>query len=316
MSQKQLTNDKRISKPAGPSQIVLKTIDLRLAAVREATQRSRFVFIVMTIMASTILVGLWNAIFSWDRGMAFRQSGEGAVATNQELVATEWFKNLFVSVGILGIRISTNDLAVIGSISLIVIMVWFFFSQRRENRAIVGLLRDCKKQTDNGEFDKDLCELIYEGVVQSIVFIDLGGGDKPISGLTETKEKSETNYFVRKVLTFLVYLPPITIFLIVLADVFTLFIPSYLRQDTKPLISVLYENKKYLDLGKIIFFEAVAIAALVYTRRICNTCRDFSTATSETIREFQLEYCPHKQDLGKRATAKPSLVTRLVARFK
>jgi hypothetical protein len=111
MNERPLTTDKQIAKPADPGEVVLKTIELRLAAVREATQRSRFVFIVMTIMTSTILVGLWNAILSWDRGMAFRDPGTGTVADNQTFVASEWFKNLFVSVGILGVRISTNVFA-------------------------------------------------------------------------------------------------------------------------------------------------------------------------------------------------------------
>src|SRR5258708_40205510 len=49
----------------------LKTIDLRLRGVGEATQRSRFVFLVMTIAAVTILVSLWNSTLAWDRGLAF-----------------------------------------------------------------------------------------------------------------------------------------------------------------------------------------------------------------------------------------------------
>ena len=291
------------------SNVVLKTIELRLAAVREATQRSRFVFIVMTIMTSTILIGLWNAVLSWDRGMAFRKQGLSAiVGKNQEFVAGEWFKNLFVSVGVLGIRISTNDMAVIGSVSLIVIMVWFFFSQRRENRAIVSLLRDCGKKAEKGELDKDACELVYEGIVQSIVFSDLGGGDKPIKGLDETPLSSERDRFVRQLLKFLMFLPPITIAMILVADVSSIFLPSYLREDNRVLWRVLYENRLFLEIGKIIVFECIAVSALLYTWQLCNGCIDFAQATSETIRDFQVAFCKDKQDLGKIPELKRSVL--------
>src|SRR5260370_22142672 len=150
--------------------VELKPIELRLNAGRDATQRSRFVFIVMTIMTATILISLWNAMLSWDRGMAFEPRPQPSsvnantqdlpaslVKANQETVTAEWLKNLVVSVGLLGIRISTNDLAVVGSVSLIVIMVWFFFSQRRVNRAIVGLLRDCNDKFTRGQSGSDVC---------------------------------------------------------------------------------------------------------------------------------------------------------------
>src|SRR5215203_1680393 len=296
--------------------VVLKTIELRLTAVREATQRSRFVFIVMTIMTSTILIGLWNAILSWDRGMAFRMSNAGIVGKNQEFVAGEWFKNLFVSVGVLGIRISTNDMAVIGSVSLIVIMVWFFFSLRRENRAIVGLLRDCAKRADQTELDTNGCELVYEGIVQSLIFTDVGGGDRPVRGLTQTNTKSETDHFVRQVLEFLVYLPPVTICLVIIADLSSLLLTSYLREDNQVLWRVLYDKALYFEMGKIIAFELIAVFALIYTWRLCNGCIDFSLATSETIREFQITYCPSKQELGKaKAPSLPRLLSKLRPTF-
>ena len=147
---------------------------------------------------------------------------------------------------------------------------------------------------------KALCLLIW------------GGGDKPISGLTETKEKSETNRFVRKVLTFMVFLPPITILLIVAADVLTLLIASYLRPEKKALVLVLYDGKKYLDMFKIIFFEAIALVAFRYTLRLCIACRAFSHATSDTICEFQSKYCKDKQDLGNPVLSKPSRFWRFV----
>src|ERR671929_762509 len=113
--------------------IELKTIDMRLDGVREATKRSRFVFLVMTIAAVTILVSLWNSTFAWDKGLAFetvpletisdqniRGSDEwrSKVKENQRVVTNEWLSKLNISVGLFGIHIGAADLAVVGSAGL------------------------------------------------------------------------------------------------------------------------------------------------------------------------------------------------------
>jgi hypothetical protein len=292
--------------------VELKTIELRLNAVRDATQRSRFVFIVMTIMTATILISLWNAMLSWDGDMALELRPQlspiaspapspaasptpmtdqdrraSLVKANQDTVTSEWLKNLVVSVGLLGIRISTNDLAVVGSASSIVIMVWFFFSQRRENRAIVGLLRDCSKRVMRGQLSKDVGEMVYEGVVQNIVFIDMGGGDAPLRGLSADTTQSERNRFVRTILTGLVFLPPITIILIVVSDLSSVFLTrSYLRISMEHLWKVLLAEHHYGSLAKIAGFDAIAVASAIYTLMLCLNCREFTKATSATIKDF------------------------------
>jgi hypothetical protein len=288
--------------------VELKTIEIRLSGIKDSTHRSRFVFIIMTIMAAAILISLWNGMLSWDRGMAFeeRTLEEGKVTQliidNRTTVTNEWLKNLVISVGLLGIRISLTDLAVIGSASLIIIMVWFFFSQRRENRAIVGLLRYCSDKFKSGELSKEVCNLVYEGVVQSIVFIDMGGGDQPIKGLvagdsgptsqpTETStslsdSKAPPKLFVRRILKGLVFLPPVTILMIFISDISSLFIPSYLRDNHKLLCQILFDGEHNIAVVKIILFDLFALISCRYTWYLCRRCREFSEATSETIQEY------------------------------
>lgn len=298
----------RYLQPKVVENLELKTIEVRLAAIREATQRSRFIFIVMTIMCCTIIAGLWNTMLSWERSSVFdfpnhassqAQSPDSNAAVSQsspqkadeiaKIVRSEWLKNLYVSAGILGIRVSTNDLAVIGSTSLIVVMVWFFFSQRRENRAIVGLLRDCAAKLDNGIISRDVGKLVYEGIVQSIVFINMGGGDRPIRGIDRNEDDSKPeNEFVRYVLIALTFLPSITIALVILADLLSLANESYVQERGEgPLLFALIAAHKYFALVKIVAFETFALLALGYTLRLCELCRRFSHATATTVRQFQ-----------------------------
>jgi hypothetical protein len=266
--------------------LVLKTIDSRLEAVKESTRRSRYVFIVMTIMSSAIIAGLWNSMVAWDRSWAFQKDVNSA----QEVVRNEWLRNLYVSASLLGVRVNINDLAVIGSLSLVVIMVWYFFSQRRENRAIVGLLRDCY---ENKQMDV-LGNYIYEAIVQNIVFINMWGGDRPIRGLKKDST-TQPKEFIRYVLGALTFLPPITIGLIITSDVWSLLSSSYLRDPNDILIVYLWKHSRS-DLVKALIFDLLGLGAGLYLVRICILCRRFSLATAETIRKFKSEISPSESD--------------------
>lgn len=300
--------------------IELKTIEIRINGIKDATQRSRFVFIILTIIAATILIALWNGLLSWDRGMAFPQQNsssqameedsnnrvEGTISNNQvkpndsnskliadnrKAVREEWFKNLIISVGLLGIRVGVSDLAVIGSLTFIIIMVWFFFSQRRENRAIVGLLRYCYNGLNDRQLSRDVCNLVYEAVVQGIVFIDMGGGDKPIKGIIENAEPPHSDKFIRIILTVLRFLPPLTIFMIVISDIASLFGASYLRDPNERLWKILFNGEHKWEVTQIIIFDLFAFLAGVYTWLLCHRCKEFSQATADTIKEFRAKCC-------------------------
>src|SRR5260370_23011271 len=212
-----------VTRDLSESNIQSKTIEMKLSGVREATRRSRFVFLVMTIGAVTILVSLWNSTLGWDRGLAFptvasTDNNTGVltpdallkIKENQGELTREWISRLNVSVGLFGIRVSAADLAVVGSVGLVIIMVWFFFSQRRENRAVVTLLRYCRKQSERCELDKSRANFVYECIVQSILFIDMCGGDQPIS-LFPDEKRPRNNKIIRVILRVLAFLPPITI---------------------------------------------------------------------------------------------------------
>ncbi|HEU4593595.1 MAG TPA: hypothetical protein VFS10_00400 [Pyrinomonadaceae bacterium] len=282
-------NKKDVPEQIDIDAVELKTIEVRLNGVKDATHRSRFIFIIMTIVTAAILITLWNSILSWDRGMAFEQRSDNPViAENQKTVTSEWIKNLVISVGLLGIRVGTSDLAVLGSSSLIVIMVWFFFSQRRENRAIVGLLRYCRDGLDEEKLGKEVCSLVYEGIVQSIVFIDMGGGDRPIRGLISEETDAQPNLFIRAILKGLVFLPPFAILMIVISDISSLLLPSYLRDSKEELWRTLFNGKHNIEVAKIFIFDVFGLIACIYTWFLCRKCREFSEATSETIKEFKV----------------------------
>ncbi|HZG51083.1 MAG TPA: hypothetical protein VEZ40_03005 [Pyrinomonadaceae bacterium] len=273
--------------------VELKTIEIRLDGIRDATQRSRFIFLIMTIVASAILITLWNGLLSWSivHANKLREAESLAntrVLRNQDELINEWIKNRTISIELLGIRVGGSDLAVIGSLGLIVIMAWYFFSQRRENRAIVSLLRDCTDGFKERRLTKDVCSMVYQGIVHNLVFIDIGKGDEAWSGLEHEheKDKSVPELIIRKILRVLVYLPPFTILMIILSDIASLFLVSAFRTSTEPLWKILWNERRINQTARVVFFEVLAISATMYTLSICRKSRKFSNGTADTLKHF------------------------------
>jgi hypothetical protein len=171
-------------------------------------------------------------------------------------------------------------------------MVWFFFSQRRENRAVVGLLRYCRRRATEGHFNKDRARLVYAGIVQSILFIDMGGGDEPIS-LVPDETEPRKNAVIRGILEWLVFLPPFTILAVILSDCVSLVSRSFARESMEPFWKELWEHSgnHKADIAKIICFELFALLSCVYTFYLCKKCRSFSQATSQAIKDFKTKHC-------------------------
>lgn len=280
--------------------VELKTVEMRLQGIKEATHRSRFVFLVMTILASAIFITVWNGSFSWEKGLADKarkaasqqsDKTQGQQSEKEDIVIkpviSEWVRGLGISIALLGTRVSVNDLSLIGSASLIVVMTWYFYSQRRENRAIVSLLQDCVKGYKQEQISKDVCYMVFAGIVHSLVFIDLGKGDEPLDGLvskeTEQGVDEDKTFLIRGVVRALVYLAPATIIWIVLTDIWTLYFHSPLRDPNLSLWATLDISETI----RVFIFDAVAISSAIYTGYLCRKSTKFSRATANTLIAYQ-----------------------------
>ena len=304
----------------------LRTIDLRLTSVKEAMQRTRFVFIVMTIASSAILFTLWNNRFSRDKDYAFASDSytKTEVVSNRpepihvygrkELVS-EWYKNRIIQIGLLGIRLSVSDLSLIGSLTLVVITIWFFYSQRRENEALVTLLRDVHT-ANKGKAGLAIRELVYQGIKDSLVFIRTGESDDPLVGLEEKpKEVSaperptknsqadqpaidDHNTFSDRVLRFLSFLPFWTIMAIMVHDLSALLMHSPPSGSPKILGRILLEQLKWTSpreflmsaypIFLVFVFESVALGCAIYTKRLCSRSRAFGDGSRKALKDFEV----------------------------
>ncbi len=181
-----------------------KIIAVRLESVVAATSRTRKTFLIMTVFCAAINIALWNGYLSWVRDMAMpkiesESNNQGTndskiveakkkANENKKVLVDEWIRSQTISFNLLGIKLTTFDLSVLGSISLVVVMIWYFFTIRRENRTIVPFLKEISDEVYNLKNIKDknkrkeaidLANLVFLGIVNSTVFINIADNDNP-----------------------------------------------------------------------------------------------------------------------------------------
>ncbi|MDQ3801767.1 MAG: hypothetical protein M3384_20270 [Acidobacteriota bacterium] len=255
--------DEKIANQSDNSrEVETRTIESQLIAVKEAAARTRYVFIILTIASASIVFTIWNANFSRERSLAFLSSevtmDEGKMRDwSRKQILEQWYHNRVFHSEFLGIGVSATDFAFIGSITLVIITVWLYYAQRRENWTIVSLIQDV-----NGKYSSnwEMKNMVYQGITHNLVFIRTEETDEPLEGLERKSEKrvnkptllQKAQYYLRVIITgknslpassmttftdliqsFLFYLPFSTVLLIIFRDVWNLFLPSLVSgQDT------------------------------------------------------------------------------------
>jgi hypothetical protein len=306
--------------------IGLKTIELRLTSLKEAVQRTRFVFVVLTIASSAILFTLWNDRLSRDKSLAF----DSGIYTEDKVkdrkleplfiwgtreVAEEWYESRVIHIGLLGIHVSVGDLSVVGSFSLFVIAIWFYYSHKRENHALVALLRDVNRDYTGADGLK-VRDMVYQGIRHNLIFIETEKNDEPFYSLEEAtpgKPSAEAaegsnesagpakrrRSFTNGALGFLSFLPFWTIVAIISRDVAALAMESPTSGQKMALWYVIWGAvecrgrgfshcmKSLNPIFLIAGFAVISIVAAYYTYKLCKKSRKFAEGSKEALEKFK-----------------------------
>lgn len=288
----------------------LKTIQLRLEAIRHAITRSRFTLVISLIASIAVFVTTWNSYYSPDKGFVMQDywSQDGAFPPGaqqarkegiakesitppddltevtdyaQQRLVSEWVTNQVISIGLLGIRISVSDLSIIGSAGLFIITVWLFLSIRRENRAIGTLLKHAYRIKD-----WDVQYMVYQGIVHYLVLIDFGRGDKPIDSFEEEQSKEIYHLpFLRSVVKCLFFLAPLSILFIIWTDYASLFRAA---APFRPSHSHLSNIIEWSEIKWLMWRDVFAFFLFLATAWISFKTIKFVTATGEVVNKFRV----------------------------
>ncbi|MFT3775151.1 MAG: hypothetical protein QM820_58130 [Minicystis sp.] len=171
-------------------------LESRIEIVKESATRSRYALAVNVAASTALLSVLFNTYFSWTR-IAFAYSHlpaqgfrEGTTKLLREQVLKAWVDSQTFSVPILGIKIWSNDVTIVGSLVLGVLCVWMLFCARREHLSLAGILSDSLnflRLYENGTAQERADRLvslyyIYTGVTSQFIFTVLSD-DRPVSSI-------------------------------------------------------------------------------------------------------------------------------------
>ena len=124
-----------------------ESIAARLEGAKASQAQIRFTMGVMAIISMMMLIAAYNAYLSYDYGWILKEKDRQFVTKDvpgilAEQALKDWAASRIVQISLLGIRVSIDDVAVLGSACLFVLSLWLVLVARRENHTIGLLLQD------------------------------------------------------------------------------------------------------------------------------------------------------------------------------
>lgn len=263
-----------------------EVVQVRLHAVSEAQRRTRAAFLAATVISLAIIITCFNAYVSWYRNFAFQPSWSQNEVTKeaQKYITEEWVKSLKISIPVLGINVGIGDAVVLGSLSLLIISIWLFFSVRRENHTIGLLLQETQ------DCDAAMLNRVFHGVISYSVFTTVSRIDAPITNLQISQNRKGNVWFVRYAFKILVFLPSIAILFMILMDIISIFyLAAPLRDPHDPLIS----GGAILpgDWVRRAVMETLGCMLLILTTILCYNAIKYNNGTESVLREYDKLLC-------------------------
>ena len=136
-------------------------------AAIEASRRSRRIFGAINIVGFVFITAQFNAYLPWIRELA----NIGGATDVRKLLQSPLHQ---VSIQFLGVAFDVWDLQTMGSLCLLILVVWLFYCARREKHAVRKILELAVQKPD-----RDLMTYMYYSVAQNSVFTTVTEVDLP-----------------------------------------------------------------------------------------------------------------------------------------
>jgi hypothetical protein len=259
--------------------LTITTILNRLEGIKHSLSRSRITFLVSSVISLSVILGVWNRYFAWDRQYAFEGRDNGALTADQSPLTerlrgelrSQWVQNNEIVANLVGIHVSASDATILASFSLAVTMLWLFWCTRRDNHTIAFLLKDTEFQ------NLEIKKLVYHGIVSNLLFTYLSSNDQAITSLKDNFSEGKTARFLRGAVTALSYLPTCTIFICGVVQLIYVFLPS-------PFDST--KADKHLEWGYIFSAGLISCSSFIATGTIAYRINIFQHGTSKILQEY------------------------------
>lgn len=202
-------------------------IEGRVTAIRSSASRARSALFVATIASATVCVAVWNTYFTWSRHWAalpeVADSSAGPMNGPQKRfqdLAFEQQVHLFmenkdIDLALLGIRVSSDDIPILGGLALCLVSLYQLLALRRTNRDIASVLIEAK------HLDASEMRLAYFGIQSELMLNATSAREKPVDTLDYIfqpvgPEQVRIAFSVK----LLLYLPFIVILIATVSDIY------------------------------------------------------------------------------------------------
>jgi hypothetical protein len=152
-----------------------ESIRARLDGAQEAQRQTRFTLGMMAMVSMMMLILSYNAYLSFDSRWILARVHETLPALDKttsvagaltHYALQDWAASRNATVDLLGIRVSVDDAAILGTVSLFIFSLWLMLVARRENHTIGSLLRD----TDTPGADDDTRPVVHSNGQRWLIF--------------------------------------------------------------------------------------------------------------------------------------------------
>jgi len=202
-------------------------IEGRITAIRSSAGRARSALFVATIVSATVCVAVWNTYFTWSRHwaalpeVANAASGpaSGPQKRFQDLAFEQqvhlFMENKDIDLSLLGIRVSSDDIPILGGLALCLVSLYQLLTLRRANRDVASVLIEAQ------HLDADEMRAAYFGIQSELVLNATSAREKPIDTLDYVFEPVDPEQLrVAFSVKLLLYLPFIVILLATVSDIY------------------------------------------------------------------------------------------------
>src|SRR6266404_5347203 len=103
----------------------MAVIKVRLKGSIEAVKRARLAFLASTVASLAVFITEWNAYLSWYRRFPLKEKLPDNEVTREafKYVLQEFVESRVITISLLGIRVGVSDMAVLGSLTLLVFSI-------------------------------------------------------------------------------------------------------------------------------------------------------------------------------------------------
>ena len=199
----------------------------RIADVQNSCSRTRSAVFVSAIVSAIVFIAVWNTYFTWSRhwlglpetpvsvGNQRNQTAEELRRIGIEQQVKLFMENKDINIGLFGIRVSSDDVPLLGSLALCIVVLWQVLTCRRANRDVASLLIEARNST------APEMRAVYFGIRSELIFGAMSAREKPISSLEYKFRPTDADQRKLAISTqLLLYLPTIAICIAIASDLY------------------------------------------------------------------------------------------------